>query len=48
MVADIRVRGIQAIVAKVRIGKIWDDKVFVVPIQEAIRIRTGERGELAI
>ena len=48
VVAEIRVRGIQAIVARVRSGKIWDNKVFVVPIQEAIRIRTGERGQLAI
>jgi len=29
-------------------GKIGDGKVFVVPLDEAIRIRTGERGPLAI
>jgi len=29
-------------------GKIGDGKVFVVPIDEAVRIRTGERGEAAL
>jgi len=29
-------------------GKIGDGKVFVLPLEEAVRIRTGERGPLAI
>ena len=29
-------------------GAIGDGKVFVTPLQEAIRIRTGERGESAL
>jgi len=29
-------------------GKIGDGKIFVYPVEEAIRIRTGERGEAAI
>jgi nitrogen regulatory protein P-II 1 len=29
-------------------GKIGDGKVFVLPIDTALRIRTGERGEVAI
>jgi nitrogen regulatory protein P-II 1 len=29
-------------------GKIGDGKVFIFPIDEALRIRTGERGEAAI
>ncbi|MDF2955119.1 MAG: Nitrogen regulatory protein PII [Candidatus Alkanophagales archaeon MCA70_species_2] len=29
-------------------GNIGDGKIFVVPVEEAIRIRTGERGEDAI
>jgi len=29
-------------------GKIGDGKIFVTPIEEAIRIRTGERGEDAV
>jgi nitrogen regulatory protein P-II 1 len=46
VVADNRVRRtVQAIVRKARTGRINDGRVFVVPIQQAIRIRTGERGE---
>jgi nitrogen regulatory protein P-II 1 len=49
VVADNRVnRTIRAIVGKARTGRINDGKVFVVPIQQAIRIRTGERGEAAV
>ncbi len=29
-------------------GKIGDGKIFVLPVQEAIRVRTGERGEDAL
>ena len=29
-------------------GKIGDGKIFVLPVEEAIRVRTGERGEDAI
>ncbi len=29
-------------------GKIGDGKVFVIPVEEVIRIRTGEKGEVAI
>jgi nitrogen regulatory protein P-II 1 len=49
VVADNRVnRTIRAIVGKARTGRINDGKVFVVPVQQAIRIRTGERGEAAV
>jgi nitrogen regulatory protein P-II 1 len=49
VVADSRVRRtILAIVGKARTGRINDGRVFVVPIQEAIRIRTGQRGEAAV
>lgn len=49
VVADSRVRRtVQAIVGKARTGRINDGKVFVVPIKEAIRIRTGERGDAAV
>jgi nitrogen regulatory protein P-II 1 len=49
VVADSRVRRtIRAIVDKARTGRINDGRVFVFPIQEAIRIRTGERGETAV
>jgi nitrogen regulatory protein P-II 1 len=36
---------VDAIVAAARTGDIGDGRVFVFPVEEAIRIRTGERGE---
>jgi nitrogen regulatory protein P-II 1 len=49
VVADDRVqKAVQVIVESARTGKIGDGKVFVMPIDEAIRIRTEERGEAAI
>jgi nitrogen regulatory protein P-II 1 len=44
IVADV----VQAIVAEARTGKIGDGKVFVTNIEEAVRIRTGEKGEDAV
>ena len=29
-------------------GKIGDGKIFVVPVEECVRIRTGEQGEMAL
>ena len=39
---------IDAIIKAARTGKIGDGKVFVMPIEEVVRIRTEERGEKAI
>ena len=39
---------IETIVQTAHTGKIGDGKIFVSPIDDAIRIRTGERGEDAI
>ena len=39
---------IDAIEKSARTGRIGDGKIFVSPIDEAVRIRTGERGEEAI
>jgi nitrogen regulatory protein P-II 1 len=36
---------IEAIVTGARTGGVGDGRVFVIPIEEAVRIRTGERGE---
>lgn len=33
---------------KAKTGKIGDGKIFVFPVEDSIRIRTGERGEAAI
>jgi nitrogen regulatory protein P-II 1 len=41
-------RAIEAICAAARTGRIGDGKIFVSAIEEAVRIRTGERGEVAI
>jgi len=41
-------RTIRAIVGKARTGRINDGRVFVIPIQEAMRIRIGERGETVL
>jgi nitrogen regulatory protein P-II 1 len=39
---------IDAIVEAASTGRIGDGKIFVLPMQEAIRIRTGERGPDAV
>lgn len=39
---------IAAIIGAARTGKIGDGKIFVLPLEEAVRIRTEERGELAV
>ncbi len=39
---------VSAVAAAARTGSIGDGKVFVIPMGEAIRIRTGEKGESAI
>ena len=44
MAADV----VEAITATARTGKIGDGKIFVTPVDEVVRIRTGERGEDAL
>jgi len=39
---------VEAIVKAAKTGKIGDGKIFVSPIQDVIRIRTGETGEQAV
>ena len=39
---------VEAIVQGARTGKIGDGKIFVAPVEEVIRIRTGEKGPDAI
>jgi nitrogen regulatory protein P-II 1 len=39
---------VDTIVAKARTGRIGDGKIFVYPVAEVIRIRTGETGETAV
>jgi nitrogen regulatory protein PII len=39
---------ITAILEAARTGEIGDGKIFVTPVERAIRIRTGDSGEIAI
>ena len=39
---------IEAIVRAASTGRIGDGKIFVSPVEDAIRIRTGETGDIAI
>ena len=39
---------VEAIISAARTGKIGDGKIFIMAIDEAIRIRTGERGDDAV
>ena len=49
VVSDARVdQAVQAIIKSAKTGKIGDGKIFVTHIEEAIRIRTEERGEDAV
>jgi nitrogen regulatory protein P-II 1 len=41
-------RAVEAIISAARTGRIGDGKIFITPVEEVIRIRTGERGESAI
>jgi nitrogen regulatory protein P-II 1 len=41
-------RAVQAIQDSARTDKIGDGKIFVVPVEQAIRIRTGEQGPDAV
>jgi nitrogen regulatory protein P-II 1 len=41
-------RVIEAITSSARTGRIGDGKIFVLPLDGAVRIRTGEKGEDAI
>lgn len=39
---------VDAIIAGAGTGRIGDGKIFILPVDEAIRIRTGETGEVAL
>ena len=41
-------KAIDAIAKAAKTGKIGDGKIFVVPLEEVVRIRTDERGEKAV
>jgi nitrogen regulatory protein P-II 1 len=39
---------VEAIVKAARTGKIGDGKIFVTPVEQVVRIRTGETGSDAV
>lgn len=39
---------VQAIIKAAQTGEIGDGRVFIIPIEDAIRIRTAERGDVAL
>jgi nitrogen regulatory protein P-II 1 len=41
-------KAVDAIVKAAKTGKIGDGKVFVLPVEEVVRIRTDERGDAAV
>ena len=41
-------RTVEAIAAAAQTGRIGDGKIFVIPVEAALRIRTGERDDEAI
>ena len=45
---DMRDKVVEAIISSANTGRIGDGKIFVLPLEEAIRIRTGERGAEAV
>jgi nitrogen regulatory protein P-II 1 len=39
---------VEAIAGAANTGRIGDGKIFVIPVEQAVRIRTGERGDDAL
>jgi nitrogen regulatory protein P-II 1 len=39
---------IDAIIANARTGEVGDGKIIVLPVENVVRVRTGDRGEAAI
>lgn len=41
-------KAVEVVVGAARTGKVGDGKIFVYPVENAVRIRTGETGDKAI
>jgi nitrogen regulatory protein PII len=46
--SDEATKAVEAVVAAARTGEVGDGKIFVYPIAEVVRIRTGEKNEQAL
>ena len=45
---DVAAKVVEAIEQAAKTGRIGDGKIFITPIEDVVRIRTGERGEDAL
>ncbi len=45
---DLAEKAVSTIASAAKTGKIGDGKIFVIPVEEVVRIRTDERGESAV
>ena len=45
---DVAAKVVEAIEQAAKTGRIGDGKIFITPVEEVVRIRTGERGEDAL
>jgi nitrogen regulatory protein P-II 1 len=45
---DVVAKAVEAISRSAKTGKIGDGKIFVLPLEEVVRIRTDERGDAAV
>ena len=41
-------QAVDVVIETARSGKIGDGKIFIIPVEEAVRIRTGERADSAV
>ncbi|MBP5477782.1 MAG: P-II family nitrogen regulator [Bacteroidaceae bacterium] len=49
VVRDINVeKTVQAVISAAQTGEIGDGRIFVIPVEDSVRIRTGERGDIAL
>lgn len=49
VVRDVNVeRTVSAVMKAARTGEIGDGRIFIIPVDDAIRVRTGERGDIAL
>ena len=48
VIAETSEKIVDAVVTELSTGHYGDGKIFIYPVEEAIRIRTGERGEKAL
>jgi nitrogen regulatory protein PII len=45
---DLEDFAVQAVTKSARTGQFGDGKIFIIPVDDVIRLRTGERGEAAL